>query len=64
MQLAVESRYRRKGIGGAIMAALQRQVEGLLKTNNVDVEMRSAMAFYEALGFKAVLGQFEMVKTL
>lgn len=64
MQLAVESRHRRKGIGRAIMASLQRQVEGLLKTNNVDGEMRSAMAFYEALGFKEVLRQFEMVKTL
>lgn len=64
MQVAVESRHRRKGIGGAIMASLERQVEGFLKTNNVDVEMRSAMAFYEALGFKEVLGQFEMIKRL
>ena len=64
MQLAVASRHRRKGIGAAIMTSLQREVEGLLKTNNVDVEMQSAMAFYQALGFKEALRQFEMIKEL
>ena len=64
MQLAVAPPHRRNGIGRTIMAALQREVEVLLKTNNVDAEMQSAMRFYEALGFKAVLRQFEMVKQL
>lgn len=64
MQLAVALRHRRKGIGRTIITALQREVEGLLKTNNVDAQMQSAMGFYEALGFKEVLRQFEMIKTL
>ena len=61
MQLAVAPEHRRKGIGSAIVTALQREVEGFLKTNNVE---ESAKGFYEAVGFEFVLSQYEMVKTL
>ncbi len=61
MQLAVARHHRRKGIGGAIVAALQREVEGFLKTNNVEED---AEGFYEALGFGLMLRQYEMVRAL
>ena len=64
MQLAVSPKHRRKGVGCSIVAALQQEVEGVLKINNVDEKMQAVVAFLEALGFKEVMKQFEMVKTL
>jgi hypothetical protein len=64
MQLAVARDHRRKGIGISILAALQREVTESLKVNNIDEELAGSRAFYEANGFKVVLGQLEMVKTL
>lgn len=66
MQLAVAREYRRKGIGARVLSALQREVSSTegLKVNNVDEELKETLAFYEAMGFKMVLEQFEMVKSL
>jgi ribosomal protein S18 acetylase RimI-like enzyme len=64
MQLAVVREYRRKGIGSSILSALQREVAESLKVNNIDEELKETLAFYEAMGFKMVLEQFEMVKSL
>ena len=64
MQLAVAPGHRRTGIGSAILAALQREVAEVLKVNNVDEELTGTLAFYEALGFREMLRQFEMMKTL
>jgi ribosomal protein S18 acetylase RimI-like enzyme len=61
MQLAVAPAHRRKGIGSRILSALNSEA---LKVNNIDTELKGALAFYEANGFKLVLEQFEMIKTL
>ena len=62
MQLAVSSQHRRKGIGTAILAALENSRS--LKINNIDDNLTAALAFYEANGYKQVLSQFEMMKAL
>jgi ribosomal protein S18 acetylase RimI-like enzyme len=62
MQLAVSPAHRRKGIGSTILAALETPER--LKINNIDEALTDALAFYEANGYKQVLGQYEMVKTL
>jgi ribosomal protein S18 acetylase RimI-like enzyme len=62
MQLAVAQRHRRKGIGSAILAALE--PPDRLNINNIDENFPSVLAFYEANGYKQVLSQFEMVKRL
>ena len=62
MQLAVSPRHRRKGIGSAILAALENSKP--LKINNIDENHPAALAFYEANGYKQVLSQYEMLKPL
>ena len=66
MQLAVAPAHRRKGIGTRILNALQSEVSATesLKVSNIDEGSRGTLAFYETNGFKMVLEQFEMVKTL
>jgi ribosomal protein S18 acetylase RimI-like enzyme len=64
MQLAVAHEYRRRGIGSHILSALQREAVESLKVNNIDEELKAAMGFFEANGFKLVLEQYEMVRTL
>lgn len=64
MQLAVAPAYRRRGIGSRILSGLQREVSESLKVNNIDEELKGMMGFFEASGFKMVLGQFEMMKSL
>ena len=64
MQLAVAPAYRRKGIATMILRGLQREVKESLKVNNIDEELKGTMAFFEASGFKMVLEQYEMMKTL
>jgi ribosomal protein S18 acetylase RimI-like enzyme len=66
MQLAVAPAHRRKGIGSAILSALQAEVSSTesLKVNNIDEELKGTLAFYEANGFKPVLHQYEMIKSL
>jgi ribosomal protein S18 acetylase RimI-like enzyme len=62
MQLAVSPNHRRQGIGSAMLVSLATPER--LKINNVDEELKGSLAFYEANGYKQVLEQFEMVKTL
>ncbi len=62
MQLAVAREFRRRGIGRRILAALYG--DRMLRTNNVDEELKGTLAFYEACGFEIVLRQFEMMRTL
>ena len=62
MQLAVAQEFRRRGIGRRILAALSGGM--ILKTNNVDEELKGTLAFYKACGFEIGLRQFEMVKSL
>ena len=66
MQLAVDPAHRRKGIGSRILSRLQSEISATesLKVNNIDEELKGTLAFYEANGFKMVLEQFEMIKTL
>lgn len=66
MQLAVAPSHRRQRVGSAVLAALQREVSATesLKVNNIDEELTGSLAFYKANGFKLVLHQFEMIKTL
>ena len=64
MQLAVAPAHRRKCIGSGILSALQAEVSESLKVSNIDEGLRGTLAFYEANGFRMVLEQFEMVKTL
>lgn len=62
MQLAVSPGCRRKGIGSRILRALS--AREILKVNNVDNELKGTLAFFEANGFKVVLEQFEMSRSL
>jgi len=62
MQLAVSPRHRRKGIGSALLAALEPPER--LKINNIDEQLTNALEFYKVNGYKQVLGQSEMMKTL
>lgn len=62
MQLAVSPRHRRKGIGSALLSALEPPER--LKINNIDEQLTNALEFYKANGYKQVLGQYEMMKTL
>lgn len=64
MQLAVSPSYRRKGTGSAILSALETELSDALKINNIDVNLQGSLAFYEANGYKQVLSQYEMIKTL
>jgi ribosomal protein S18 acetylase RimI-like enzyme len=62
MQLAVAPAYRRKGIGSRILRALS--ASDTLKVNNIDEKLKGTLAFFEANGFKVVLEQFEMSKSI
>ena len=62
MQLAVAREFRRRGIGRSILASLSG--DKILKTNNVDEELKGTLEFYKACGFEIVLRQFEMMKSL
>lgn len=62
MQLAVTPAYRRKGIGSRILRALS--AGEILKVNNVDEQLKGTLAFFEANGFKMVLEQFEMSRSI
>jgi ribosomal protein S18 acetylase RimI-like enzyme len=65
-QLAVDRNHRRQGIGSLLLATLQTKVEAgkPLQMQNLDCSLKGALAFYEARGFKRVLDQYEMMKTL
>jgi ribosomal protein S18 acetylase RimI-like enzyme len=65
-QLGVHVDYRRRGIGSALLAALQEQVRtiGPIKINNIDEELKDFLAFSGACGFSLALEQYEMTKAL
>jgi ribosomal protein S18 acetylase RimI-like enzyme len=62
MQLAVSHEFRRRGVGRRLLAALAGGE--ILKTNNVDEELKGTLAFYKACGFEIGLRQFEMIRIL
>jgi GNAT superfamily N-acetyltransferase len=64
MQLAVAPAHRRQGFGSAILAALETEVSEPLRINNIDEDLKGSLAFYDNNGYKQVLGQYEMMKTL
>ena len=62
MQLAVAPAHRRKGIGSRLLRALS--AGETLKVNNIDEELKGTLTFFEANGFKVVMEQFEMSRSL
>lgn len=66
LQLAVAKNHRRKGVGSQILAACESKVvDGeRLKLNNIDYSLQGMLTFCEARGFKPILSQYEMVKTI
>ena len=64
MQLAVHRHHRRKGVGSSILSALQTELNAPLKVINIDYELDETLRFYESLGFRLVLDQLEMIKSL
>ena len=64
MQLAVDRPHRRKGVGSAILSALQSELNVPLKAINIDERLDGTLRFYAKQGFKMVLDQLEMIKTL
>ena len=65
MQLAVDPDQRRRGIGTAILGALQQGLDsGPIKINNVDCKLEESLRFFKAQGYKVILDQFEMTKRL
>lgn len=66
VQLAVARDQRRKSIGSLILNVLQSYLPAgeMLKVTNVDRKLVGTSKFYEANGFKLVLEQLEMVRSL
>jgi ribosomal protein S18 acetylase RimI-like enzyme len=64
--LAVEKKFRRRGIGTALVIAMQDEMaDGFsMQVINIDKGLADAMAFFERLGFHEKLSQFEMIKSL
>jgi ribosomal protein S18 acetylase RimI-like enzyme len=65
-QIAVDKTYRRRGVASLLLNALQDSVTSseLLKVNNVAENLKDATAFFEAVGFKVMLEQYEMILNL
>lgn len=65
-QIAVDKTYRRRGVASKLLNALQDSVTSSdsLKVNNVDENLKDATAFFEAVGFKVMLEQYEMILSL
>jgi ribosomal protein S18 acetylase RimI-like enzyme len=65
-QFAVEKRHRRKGIGLALLTEMQKFIgnENKISVLNLDVEIKTALEFFQKRGFSEVVSQFEMIKKL
>lgn len=65
-QLAVEKTHRRKGIGLALLTEMQKIIGNEIKISvlNLDVEIETALKFFQNNGFSEVISQFEMIKKL
>ena len=60
-QCAVKPDYRRKGIGRALFHhMMQNSATGEITVTNLDIAYKPAVYFFEALGFKKLLGLYEM----
>lgn len=66
LQLAVDKTDRRRGVATKLLIALQDCLTAteMIKVNNVDENLKDATAFFEAVGFKLVLEQYEMMLNL
>ncbi|WP_425538095.1 GNAT family N-acetyltransferase [Microaceticoccus formicicus] len=64
-QIAVDKKFRRKGIGTSIMADLANNTESSTITLlNIDKQAKSILNFLEALGLNNYISQYEMTLTL
>jgi len=64
-QLAVDRYHRRRGIATRLLSEMQRDApDQNLQVINLDESMTESVIFFQNRGFKKVLGQFEMIKTL
>jgi hypothetical protein len=54
--------HRRRGIASTILRALETTER--LKINNIDENSHGALALLRSNGYKQVLNQYEMLKTL
>lgn len=65
-QLAVDPEHRRRGVGTALIIAMQRAMaDGFsMQVINIDKAAISAITFFSGLGFYEVLSQYEMIKPL
>ncbi|HUR99537.1 MAG TPA: GNAT family N-acetyltransferase [Pyrinomonadaceae bacterium] len=64
-QLAVHRDHRRKGIATRLMREMQKDAPGQkLHVINLDEGMTESVVFFQNLGFRKVLAQFEMLREL
>jgi ribosomal protein S18 acetylase RimI-like enzyme len=65
-QLAVEKGHRQRGVGTALVLAMQNEMaEGFsMQVINIDKGATSAIEFFKRLGFYERLSQYEMVKPM
>ena len=65
-QIAVSKDHRRRGIGSALVGAMQTQTsDGFsFQVINIDTAIEGAMRFFLSLGFYERLKQYEMLKTI
>ena len=64
-QLAVHRDHRRKGIASRLLLEMQKDAPGQkLHVINLDEAMTESVVFFQNLGFKRVLAQFEMLRDL
>ncbi|WP_330671425.1 GNAT family N-acetyltransferase [Anaeromicrobium sp.] len=64
-QIAVDKNYRRKGIARSIVTDLLKNTRSCsINVTNVDEESTSTKEFLIKLGFKYIIGQYEMISKL
>lgn len=65
-QLAIAPPFRRRGAASSILSEMQQRIgeDKLLRAANVDENIASAVAFFQARGFSENFRQLEMIKNL